>query len=172
MTPPTHTHSLQEARRRARDVRWMFFDVDGVMTDGGLFYGPDGESFKRFSVLDGHGLKALRAGGVKIAILSGRLHPATTRRANELGFDLVIQGEERKGEAFDRWAKTQGIDPSHCGHMGDDTPDLELFARVGFCASVPHAVGAVIAKAHWVSTRSGGHGAVRECCDFILESQN
>jgi 3-deoxy-D-manno-octulosonate 8-phosphate phosphatase (KDO 8-P phosphatase) len=171
MTSPIHTHSLQEARRRARDVRWMFFDVDGVMTDGGLFYGPDGESFKRFSVLDGHGLKTLKAAGVKIAILSGRMHSATTRRASELGFDLVIQGEERKGEAFDRWVKAEGVDPCHCGHMGDDTPDLELFARVGFCASVPHAIEAVMAKAHWVSTRAGGHGAVRECCDFILESR-
>jgi 3-deoxy-D-manno-octulosonate 8-phosphate phosphatase (KDO 8-P phosphatase) len=171
MTSTASHQALQEARGRAREVRWMFFDVDGVMTDGGLFYGPDGESLKRFSVLDGHGLKALKASGVKIAILSGRLHPATTQRAKELRFDLVIQGEERKGEAFDRWAKAEKIDPLHCGHMGDDIPDLELFSRVGFCATVPHAVDAVLARAHWTSARAGGHGAVRECCDFIVESQ-
>ncbi len=163
--------NLTLASARARELEWMFFDVDGVMTDGGLFYDERGESFKRFHVLDGHGIKALRLAGIKIAMLSGRQHPANEKRAQELGFDLVIQGESRKGLAFDRLIQSHGITAHRCGHMGDDLPDLEVFGRVGFAAAVPNAVPEVLAAAHWVSTRLGGQGAVRECCDFILESR-
>jgi 3-deoxy-D-manno-octulosonate 8-phosphate phosphatase (KDO 8-P phosphatase) len=167
---PQHA-STDDAASRARQLDWMFFDVDGVMTDGGLFYGPQGESIKRFHVLDGHGLKVLRQSGVQIGIISGRQHDATTVRAKELGFDVVLQGQADKGLAFDRLAAELGLDPARCGHMGDDTPDLALFARVGFAAAVPNATADVIAQAHWVATRHGGNGAVRECCEFILKSR-
>lgn len=160
-----------EAARRARMIRWMLFDVDGVMTDGGLYYGPAGESMKRFHVLDGHGLKALKAAGVRIGILSGRTHQATDIRARELGFDVVVQGAHHKGEAFAQLITSAGIDPAACGHMGDDTPDLDVFRRVAFAATVPDASADVIAQAHWMSRRRGGQGAVRECCDFILQSR-
>lgn len=169
---PPITFDLQDAVRRARSLEWMFFDVDGVMTDGGLFYNEQGEAFKRFHVLDGHGLKALKAAGVRIGILSGRSHGATTVRAKELGFDLVVQGESQKGAAFDRLIQTLKVGPQACGHMGDDTPDLEVFDRVGFAAAVPNAVADVLARAHWVSTRNGGSGAVRECCEFILKARS
>lgn len=159
---------LQEALRRARQIEWMFFDVDGVMTDGGLYYGEQGEALKRFHVLDGHGLKALKAAGVRIGILSGRQHAATDTRARELGFDVVIQGASHKGRAFDRLLAEHRLSGAVCGHMGDDSPDLEIFSRVHFAAAVPNAVDEVLAKAHWISRRSGGQGAVRECCDFIL----
>jgi 3-deoxy-D-manno-octulosonate 8-phosphate phosphatase (KDO 8-P phosphatase) len=161
----------REAARRAKGLRWMFFDVDGVMTDGGLYYGANGESLKRFSVLDGHGIKALKHAGIRIGILSGRSHPATEARARELGFDVVIQGAEDKGAAFDRCMAEFGIAPADCGHMGDDLPDLEIFSRVHFAATVPDAAQAVLAAAHWVSQRAGGGGAVRDCCDFILEAR-
>lgn len=169
---PPITFDLQDAVRRARSLEWMFFDVDGVMTDGGLFYNEQGEAFKRFHVLDGHGLKALKAAGVRIGILSGRSHGATAVRAKELGFDLVVQGESQKGAAFDRLIQTLKVGPQACGHMGDDTPDLEVFDRVGFAAAVPNAVADVLARAHWVSTRNGGSGAVRECCEFILKARS
>jgi 3-deoxy-D-manno-octulosonate 8-phosphate phosphatase (KDO 8-P phosphatase) len=159
------------ARAQARELEWMFFDVDGVMTDGGLFYGEQGEQLKRFHVLDGHGIKTLRSQGIKVAMLSGRRHPANQARAAELGIDLVIEGESAKGAAFDRLVSTHGLNAQRCGHMGDDLPDLEVFTRVGFAAAVPNAVPEVIAAAHWVSSRYGGQGAVRECCDFILESR-
>ncbi len=162
---------LDDLKQRCRRLEWMFFDVDGVMTDGGLFYNDQGEAFKRFHVLDGHGLKALKAAGIKIGILSGRTHGATAARGRELGFDLVVQGQSDKGPAFDALIKTHGINPERCGHMGDDTPDLAVFSRVAFAAAVPNAHPSVLAQAHWVSTRLGGHGAVRECCDFILESR-
>lgn len=160
---------LSLARLKARELEWMFFDIDGVMTDGGLFYGEHGETFKRFHVLDGHGIKALRAAGVKIAMLSGRQHPANQQRARELAIDLVVEGESAKGQAFDRIAASLSVNAQRCGHMGDDVPDVEVFERVGFAAAVPNAVPSVIAAAHWVSTKTGGQGAVRECCDFILE---
>jgi 3-deoxy-D-manno-octulosonate 8-phosphate phosphatase (KDO 8-P phosphatase) len=160
-----------EAARRARNLSWMLFDVDGVMTDGGLYYGPSGESMKRFHVLDGHGLKALKAAGIRIGILSGRTHEATVVRARELGFDVVVQGAHDKGEAFERLIASAGIDPDTCGHMGDDTPDLDVFRRVAFAATVPDATPDVIAEAHWMSHRRGGQGAVRDCCDFILGSR-
>lgn len=149
----------------------MFFDVDGVLTDGGLYYSGQGETLKRFHVLDGHGLKALQQAGLRLGILSGRTHPATEARARELGFDVVIQGAQHKGFAFDQVLHERGILASECGHMGDDLPDLEIFDRVHFAAAPPHAVDAVLAAAHWISGKAGGFGAVRECCDFILESR-
>lgn len=169
--PIQKTFDLQEALRRARQIEWMFFDVDGVMTDGGLYYGEQGEALKRFHVLDGHGLKTLRASGVKIGILSGRRHMATEIRAQELGFDIVIQGASNKGEVFDRLLAEHRLSGAVCGHMGDDSPDLEMFSRVQFAAAVPNAIDEVLARAHWVSRRPGGQGAVRECCDFILEAR-
>jgi 3-deoxy-D-manno-octulosonate 8-phosphate phosphatase (KDO 8-P phosphatase) len=162
---------LANARAKARELEWMFFDIDGVMTDGGLFYGEHGEAFKRFHVLDGQGIKALRAFGIKVAMLSGRQHTANKRRAQELGVDLLIEGESDKGAAFDRLAGSLSLIPSRCGHMGDDLPDLEVFQRVGFAAAVPNAVPQVIAACDWVSGLQGGQGAVRQCCDFILESK-
>lgn len=171
-TSPTDPIPQQDqALAKARRLAWMFFDVDGVLTDGGLLYDAHGEALKRFHVQDGHGLKELRQSGVRIGILSGRAHSAVAVRARELGFDVVIQGENNKVAAFDRLVKEHQLDPQSCGHMGDDTPDLELFERLGFAASVPNAVPAVIAAADWVSSRHGGMGAVRECCDFILKAR-
>jgi 3-deoxy-D-manno-octulosonate 8-phosphate phosphatase (KDO 8-P phosphatase) len=168
---PAEKKDLSLAAAKARELEWMFFDIDGVMTDGGLFYGEHGEELKRFHVLDGHGIKALRSAGLKIALLSGRQHPANQQRAKELGIDLVIQGESNKGAAFDRLVASLGLRAQRCGHMGDDVPDLEVFERVGFAAAVPNAMPAVRAAAHWIAQRPGGYGAVRECCDFILESR-
>lgn len=162
---------MQAAMQRARNIRWMFFDVDGVLTDGGLFYGPQGESLKRFHVQDGHGLKALQSAGVHLGILSGRDHEAVSYRARELGIDIVVQGAGRKGQAFDQLVQEMGIDPKACGHLGDDTPDIEVFDRVSFAAAVANATDDVLARAHWISSRCGGDGAARECCDFILRSR-
>ena len=169
--PRSDAERLALARLRARELEWMFFDVDGVMTDGGLFYGAQGEALKRFHVLDGYGLKALKAAGVRIGILSGRSHPATEFRAQELGFDAMVLGQSAKGVAFDALAREHSLNPLRCGHMGDDIPDLEVFDRVGFTAAVPDAVDSVLSRALWVSSRQGGAGAVRECCDFILSSR-
>lgn len=156
---------------RTRRLLWMSFDVDGVLTDGSLFYGESGESFKRFNALDGHGIKQLQGCGVGILILSGRSHPSVDARARELGIGEVIQGAGDKLAALHRWLDGKGIDLEQLGHMGDDLPDLPVFKAVGFAASVPNAHPVVLDQAHWISRRTGGDGAVRELCDLIIEGR-
>ena len=155
----------------ARALAFMFFDVDGVMTDGGLYYDAAGEALKRFHVLDGHGLKALQAAGVGVGILSGRSHPSVLHRARELGITQVLLGCDDKRAAFHQWLATSGLSASACGHMGDDLADLPVMTEVGLAASVCNGHADVLAQADWVSTRPGGEGAVRELCDFILKAR-
>lgn len=162
---PTSPHA------RAKALLWMSFDVDGVLTDGSLFYGGAGETLKRFNALDGYGIKRLQSCGVGILILSGRSHPAVDARAKELGIAEVIQGAEDKLAALYRWREGRGVDLTQLGHMGDDLPDLPVLQAVGFAASVPNAHPSVLKTAHFVSVRSGGHGAVREVCDLIVDSK-
>lgn len=156
---------------RTRRLLWMSFDVDGVLTDGSLFYGESGESFKRFNALDGHGIKQLQGCGVGILILSGRSHPSVDARARELGIGEVIQGAGDKLAALHRWLDGKGVHLEQLGHMGDDLPDLPVFKAVGFAASVPNAHPVVLDQAHWISRRAGGDGAVRELCDLIIEGR-
>ena len=150
-------------------LRWMFFDVDGIFTDGGLFYGVDGEVLKRFNVLDGYGIKQLMESGISVGLISGRDHPSTKVRARELGITNIMLGVENKLEAFSKWTSISGVDPKACGHMGDDYPDLELFKAVGFSASVPNATDKVKKGADFVTKKNGGMGAVREICELILD---
>lgn len=162
---------MLSAAGRARNVRLMAFDVDGVLTDGTLFIGPDGEEFKAFNILDGHGLRMLSAGGVQLAILSGRESRAVTRRAQELGIEHVHQGLSEKVPAFEALCARTGIAPDQCGFVGDDYPDLPVLLRCGFAASVPGAPEAVRSRVHYVTRAAGGRGAVRELCEFILDAQ-
>jgi len=156
---------------RARKVRVMAFDVDGVLTDGGLWYGEHGEQLKCFNVLDGHGLSLMRESGITVALITGRQGPILARRAAELGIDLVQQGVRDKMQAISALAQEQGCDLSEVGYMGDDIIDLAALQRVGFSASVPNAPVYISQVAHWVSSKPGGTGAVRECCDLILAAQ-
>ena len=156
---------------RARQVRLMAFDVDGVLTDGSLWYGEHGELVKRFNVLDGHGLRLMRESGITVALITGREGPIVDRRAAELGIDLVHQGVRDKAQALSAIAQEHGCTLAETGYMGDDIIDLAALQRVGFAASVPNAPAYVAQIAHWVSTQTGGSGAVRECCDLILAAQ-
>lgn len=162
--PPT-------VRERAATVRLMVFDVDGVLTDGSLYYGENGEMLKRFHALDGHGLRLLMEGGLTVALVTGRSGPIVSRRAAELGIADVMQGIRDKATAVTELAQRHSIDLTHTGFMGDDIIDLPAMQRVGFAASVPNAPGYVTQGAHWVSSVPGGSGAVRECCDLLLASQ-
>ena len=153
-------------------IQWMFFDVDGIFTDGSLYYGVDGEIFKKFNVLDGHGVKRLNQNGVKVGLISSRDHSSTRIRAAELGINTLMLGEENKLMAFENWARTLNVTQKFCGHMGDDYPDLGLFNAVGFTASVPNAVEEVRERADFVTIKSGGRGAVREVADLILSIKN
>ena len=156
---------------RARAVRLAIFDVDGVLTDGTLWIGPQGEAFKAFNILDGHGLKMLQAAGVATAILSGRKSEAVARRATELAIAHVVQGADDKLAAFERLLGEAGVTPEACAFVGDDLPDLMVMQRCGFAVAVANAVEAVKRSAHYVTNASGGRGAVREFCELVLRAR-
>ncbi|CAM5786670.1 KdsC family phosphatase [Castellaniella caeni] len=160
-----------EIRARARAVRLMVFDVDGILTDGSLTYGEHGEASKTFNALDGHGLRLLREHGIRVAWVSGRKSAITARRAAELGISPVLQGIHDKITTVEDLAREAGLGLDAVGYMGDDIIDLPVLQRAGFAASVPNAPFYVSQTAHWVASRAGGHGAVRECCDLILAAQ-
>jgi 3-deoxy-D-manno-octulosonate 8-phosphate phosphatase (KDO 8-P phosphatase) len=161
----------RQAADRASRVVLMCFDVDGVMTDGSLWYGPDGEEFKRFNALDGHGIKLLHEAGVATAIISGRKHAAVAKRAQELGIRYVHQGIDDKLACFNELLQKVELAPHDVGYMGDDEIDLPVMREVAFAATVPEAFAPVKAQAHWIASRSAGHGAVRELAEFILAAR-
>lgn len=158
--------------QRARRVRLAIFDVDGVMTDGTLWFGPRGELMKAFNILDGHGLKLLQKAGVDTAFLSGRKSTAVAHRARELSIAHVIQGTgDNKVPEFERLIAKAGVKPDECSFMGDDIQDLPVMKRCGFRVAVVNAVEAVKESAHYVTKAHGGHGAVREFCDLVLRAR-
>jgi 3-deoxy-D-manno-octulosonate 8-phosphate phosphatase (KDO 8-P phosphatase) len=160
--------TLRIAADAARALRLMAFDVDGVLTDGRLYYGPEGEQLKVFNTLDGHGLKKLAASGVTLALITGRDTPMVARRARELGIEHVIQGREDKGQALAELAGTLGIGAEQTGYAGDDEPDVPAlhWARLTFAPANAHACARE--AAHHVTQARGGEGAVREICDALL----
>src|SRR5438552_1869245 len=167
----TDQHQLDLATQRAARVKLMIFDVDGVLTDGGLHFGSDGEVIKRFNVLDGHGIKLLQQAGVATAIISARQSPIVLRRASDLGIAHVQQGVHDKGTAFSQLLLQTGLHAADCGFVGDDVIDLPILLQVGFAASVPNGHPEVTSRVHYVSRAAGGHGAAREICDFVLRAQ-
>ncbi|MGZ5037758.1 MAG: KdsC family phosphatase [Usitatibacter sp.] len=162
---------MDELTRRARAVRLAIFDVDGVMTDGTIFIAAQGEAFKAFNILDGHGVKMLQSAGVKTAIISGRSSEAVARRAAELSIAHVVQGSADKARAFDELIASLALEPAQCAFVGDDLPDLPVMRRCGLAVAVANAVEPVKAAAHYVTRASGGRGAVREFCELVLRAQ-
>jgi 3-deoxy-D-manno-octulosonate 8-phosphate phosphatase (KDO 8-P phosphatase) len=160
------------ATERARRVKLMIFDVDGVLTDGGLYFTAEGDTMKAFHSMDGHGAKLLRQAGIETAIITGRKSGIVAVRAKELKITHLYQGIENKPEAFADLLKATGMTPEECGYMGDDWVDLGVMLKVGFAAAPANSHPEVIARAHWVSEARGGHGAVREVCDTLLRAQN
>lgn len=160
---------LSSTQRAAR-VKLMIFDVDGVLTDGRLYYGDQGEMLKTFNTLDGHGIKLLAAAGIACAIITGRRSGIVAARAGELGIAHVHQGVHDKTAAFAALLATTGLAATACGYMGDDWPDLAVMALAGFATAPASAHPEVIARAHWVAEARGGEGAVREVCDAILRA--
>jgi 3-deoxy-D-manno-octulosonate 8-phosphate phosphatase (KDO 8-P phosphatase) len=165
------TEASAAVLERARDVRLAIFDVDGVMTDGTLYIGAQGEAFKAFNILDGHGMKMLQAAGVPVAIISGRASEAVARRAAELAIAHVVQGSADKIADFERLIAAVGVQASACSFVGDDLPDLEVMRRCGLAVAVANAVEQVKQGAHYVTRASGGRGAVREFCELVLHAQ-
>lgn len=162
---------MQDIYLRARRVRLAIFDVDGVLTDGGLHYSDSGEETKIFDVRDGHGMKMLQSSGVELAIITSRTSRCVARRAENLGIELLFQGVEDKVSAFQALAAKRDIDPIACAYMGDDWVDLPVLIRCGFALSVPEAPAEVRQRVHYVTHAAGGRGAVREACELIMQAQ-
>ncbi len=162
---------MDTARRHARDVRLMIFDVDGVLTDGRLYYTDAGDELKAFSTLDGHGIKMLIASGVDTAILTGRTSGSVAHRARNLGIGHVLQGVEDKRAAFLKLASDLALNPANCGYMGDDVVDLPVLTRCGFSATTREAPEIVRRHAHFIATQPAGAGAAREVCELLMRAQ-
>lgn len=172
----THFLSADELQQRASKIRWLLLDVDGVLTDGRLYFGNQGEEFKSFSTLDGQGIKALQKTGVTVGIITGRTSQLVAKRAQDLGIKLLIQGREDKWHALEELlaeARLTNDAPEleQIAFMGDDWPDLTVMTRVGLAFCPANAHSSVSELSHWQSERRGGEGAVRDACDLIMKAQ-
>jgi len=156
---------------RAARTRWVVLDVDGVLTDGRLYYGAQGEVMKTFDVRDGHGVKLLMRAGIEVALLTARRSEIVATRARELGIRVVLQGQSDKAAGFATLLAAHSVNAQDCAYMGDDWPDLPVLSQVGFATTVADACAPVRQIAHWVASRNGGYGAVRELAEFILHAQ-
>jgi 3-deoxy-D-manno-octulosonate 8-phosphate phosphatase (KDO 8-P phosphatase) len=154
----------------AQGVRVAFFDVDGVLTDGGLYMSEHGETIKRFHILDGLGLKLLQKGGITPAVITGRDSKPLRARMQALGITHVHYGTEDKRPAAEKTLQQLGLDWSQAAMLGDDWPDLPLVRRCAFAGAPPNAHAEVRAAAHYVTKASGGNGAAREFCDLLLQA--
>jgi 3-deoxy-D-manno-octulosonate 8-phosphate phosphatase (KDO 8-P phosphatase) len=162
---------MSEVDKHASRIKLMIFDVDGVLTDGRIFYSDSGEETKAFSTLDGHGIRMLMASGVRIAILTGRRSGVVSHRARNLGIAQVMQGVDDKRSAFLDMAESNGLRPEQCGYMGDDVVDLPVLIRCGFAASTREAPEIVRRHVHFVASRPAGGGAAREVCETVMKAQ-
>jgi 3-deoxy-D-manno-octulosonate 8-phosphate phosphatase (KDO 8-P phosphatase) len=167
---PPRARFSTELLLQAQGVRVVFFDVDGVLTDGGLFFSEAGETLKRFHTLDGHGLKLLQQAGFTVAVISGRDSPALRRRLEALGVHHMRLGTEDKRPAAQALLQELGLDWAQAAAMGDDWPDLPLLQRVAVAAAPPGAHAEVLAAVHHITQAPGGGGAAREFCDLLLQA--
>ena len=148
------------------------FDVDGVLTDGRLFFGDDGQEYKAFHSRDGLGMNMLRASGVEVAIITARISNVVMHRAKNLGVTHVYQGAENKLEAYRHLLENTGVSPEQTAYMGDDVVDLPILRRCGLALTVPGAPDVVRDAAHYITRMEGGMGAAREACEMIMRAQN
>jgi 3-deoxy-D-manno-octulosonate 8-phosphate phosphatase (KDO 8-P phosphatase) len=163
---------MTDIRELAAGMQLIIFDVDGVFTDGRLYYGAAGEQFKSFHVRDGYGIRMLLQHGIQVAVISGRASPAVAHRMQELGVEYVFQGDDNKRPILDKLLKDLGLSARQTACVGDDLADLPLMQAVGLAIAVADAQPEVRAKAHWCTRARGGDAAVREVCDLILEARN
>lgn len=162
---------MTNATGRAARVRMLVLDVDGVLTDGRLYYTDAGEEIKAFNIRDGLGIKLLQRAGVRVAIITGRDSSIVARRSSELGIQDVVQGREDKRAALLELCQRTGMAIEDCAYMGDDLPDLGAVIAAGLGMAVADASARVREAADWVSECTGGRGAVREACEFILAAR-
>ncbi|SPE25705.1 3-deoxy-D-manno-octulosonate 8-phosphate phosphatase [Burkholderiales bacterium] len=157
--------------RRAARVRLVGLDVDGVLTDGRLYFGARGEALKAFDVRDGLGIRLLRDAGIDVAVVTGRSSRIVAARARDLGIDKVMQGQRDKRACLQRLLAQAGVSEGECAYMGDDWPDLPVLTAVGLAATVADAPEEVKRRVHWVAPSPGGRGAVRDLARLVLRAQ-
>ena len=161
----------QDVAARARRIRLLTLDVDGVLTDGRIYVDDAGREFKAYSALDGQGIKMLQRAGIDVAWITGSDASSVRHRAAHLGVSHVLLGAAHKVAPWEQLRASLGVPVDACAHVGDDLPDVPLLARCGLAVSVPHAPDSVRRHAHYVTQREGGKGAVREVAELILSAQ-
>jgi 3-deoxy-D-manno-octulosonate 8-phosphate phosphatase (KDO 8-P phosphatase) len=159
-------------QQRAKAIKCVIFDVDGVLTDGKLYFDLQGAEYKSFHAQDGQGLKLLQQNNIHVAIISGRSSAIVAQRMKSLGINHVYQGQEKKIEAFDDLLKQLNLEANQVAHIGDDLPDLALMVRTGLSIAVNNANPSILPYCQGQTKRLGGEGAAREVCDAILAAQN
>ena len=162
---------MQDIREKAAEIRLIVFDVDGVLTDGSLYIGDDGQEYKAFNSKDGHGMVMLRQSGVEIAIITGRSSEVVRIRMDSLGITHVYQGRREKLPAYEELKQITGYGDLQIAYVGDDVVDLPVMSRVGLAIAVQDAHALTKQHAHWVTPSGGGRGAAREVCELIMEAQ-
>jgi 3-deoxy-D-manno-octulosonate 8-phosphate phosphatase (KDO 8-P phosphatase) len=162
---------MKDILDKAKKIELVIFDVDGVMTDGSLFMGDDGQEYKAFNSLDGHGMRMLQEGGINAAIITGRKSKVVEHRMNDLGVTRVYQGYRDKIPAYEALMDDVGLATEQVAYVGDDVVDLPIMTRVGFAIAVQDAHPYVKKHAHWITQNNGGQGAVRDVCELILEAR-
>lgn len=162
---------MQDFLERAKPIRLVVFDVDGVLTDGGIFIASDGSEHKVFNSRDGHGMKMLQESGVAIAVITGRSSPAVMHRMSGLSITHLYQGQQDKLPAFRALVENLGLRPEQVACVGDDVVDLPMMRRCGLAIAVGDAHDLVKEHAHWITARDGGRGAAREVCELIMRAQ-
>lgn len=160
-----------DVTERAKRIRLLALDVDGVLTDGALVFGREGDAFKHFHVRDGMGISLLRRMGVACALVTGRFSDMVRMRAEELKLDAVCQGQQDKGAAIVDLMERFGVAADEIAYIGDDLIDLPALCRVGLACAVADAVEDVKSRVHFITASPGGHGAVREVAELILKAQ-
>ncbi|MBW4933843.1 KdsC family phosphatase [Marinobacter sp. F4206] len=172
-----HTSPLQDAwsetlLTKAARIRLIALDVDGIMSDGKLYFSARGDELKAFNILDGLGLKQLMAAGITVAVITGRQSPLTEKRMRDLGIPQLMQGREDKRVALQELVSTMNLSPEAIAYMGDDLPDLPAIRYAGLGITVPNGYWLVREHADYCTQAAGGNGAVREACDLLLTAQD
>lgn len=162
---------MQDIQKKAAAIRLIVFDVDGVLTDGSLFIGDDGQEYKAFHSKDGHGMVMLQQSGVEIAIITGRTSEVVRIRMSSLGIQRVYQGKREKLPAYEELKQASGFSDEQIAYVGDDVVDLPVMTRVGLAIAVQDAHPLTKQHAHWVTPSGGGRGAAREVCELIMDAQ-
>jgi len=162
---------MQDINEKAARIRLLIFDVDGVLTDGSLYVGDDGQEYKAFNSRDGHGIKMLLKYGVEVAIITGRTSQVVEHRMANLGITHVYQGKLDKLPAYEELRSKLGISPEETAYVGDDVVDLPVMRRVGLAIAVQDAHPLVRQHSHWQTPSTGGKGAARDVCEMLMEAK-